>query len=692
MNTALPSTVMRYTLADIASAIGTQKPAVAKRAAKERWICEEVAVRGGRQKLFALTDLPKEVQKALTVKAINAILPKISTEIAAPIMAKVPEAMLTSHQRLERDARVGVIAAIDRMMHEGRCSKESAMTTLLVSARTGKLDEHTTNMLRHARDPRGRSGDGFPSIRTLKRWLSAKDLVPHRPAKDMTPPDWAADFMSAYQQPQKPSVDQAYQAFRSQWPDVSIHQCRRFLAKVGNVSRERGRMGPRELKNIKPFIRRDFSTLEPNDIWTADGHKFDAEVQHPSTGKTFRPEITSIIDIATRKCVGWSIGLAESGFVVLDAIRYGAEQEGIPAIFYVDNGSGYKNQLMSKEGTGLMGRMGTTITHALPYNSQAKGVVERSHQSIWIRAAKMLTSYIGADMDREASLAHFKLTRKAIATGGALPLMPWHLFVDFCKAAVDDYNNRPHRTLKGISPNMKWRDFEAKGFEAMRMPGDQLETLFRPQIARTVIRGEISLFSNTYFSKALEEFHGETVFVAYDIHDATRVWMHNEDGQLICTAEVNGNRRDYFPQSFNEQAKDKRLDAQLKRNDVHRKRMIEERTGAPAIAAPASSELIIGGRVIEIGKIPRAEKMPEIERPELEIVTTKAAPEVAPEAPATPAKPRSERSAQDNYAEWLEVGRRLATREPVGEADAYWHQSYQRTAQFRAMQKKTATV
>ncbi|NPY05981.1 DDE-type integrase/transposase/recombinase, partial [Pseudomonas aeruginosa] len=89
-------------------------------------------------------------------------------------------------------------------------------------------------------------------------------------------------------------------------------------------------------------------------------------------------------------------------------------KSGVPAIFYVDNGSGYVNHMMRDEAVGLMGRLGIDMKNSLPYNSQARGVIERVHQSLWIRAAKELPGYIGADMDRQAKLATFKLTRRAI--------------------------------------------------------------------------------------------------------------------------------------------------------------------------------------------------------------------------------------------------------------------------------------
>lgn len=87
---------------------------------------------------------------------------------------------------------------------------------------------------------------------------------------------------------------------------------RRWLDKVGNVERERGRRGARDLKNILPHKRREFMHLKPAAIYTADGHTFDAEVLNPLSGLPFRPEITTVLDVGTRRCMGWSVGLKQS--------------------------------------------------------------------------------------------------------------------------------------------------------------------------------------------------------------------------------------------------------------------------------------------------------------------------------------------------------------------------------------------
>ncbi|MFD2012983.1 DDE-type integrase/transposase/recombinase [Acinetobacter vivianii] len=138
----------------------------------------------------------------------------------------------------------------------------------------------------------------------------------------------------------------------------------------------------------------------------------------PYSWQAFRPEITSIIDVATRRIVGWSIDLSENKWAVLDAIRMSATECGIPAIFYVDNGSGYKNELLKGRANGILSRLNVTVTHALPYNSQAKGIIERSHRTLWVKAAKNLPTYMGKDMDAEAGTKSHKLTRSEIIKFG----------------------------------------------------------------------------------------------------------------------------------------------------------------------------------------------------------------------------------------------------------------------------------
>jgi putative transposase len=411
-------------------------------------------------------------------------------------------------------------------------------------------------------------------------------------------PPWGAAFLAAYRRPQKPTVAEALRdlarpgALAEGVAPPSYDQARRWLTKLGEVERRRGRLGPRNLKAVKPFTRRDTTGLRPGDVYTADGHTFDAEVAHPFTGKPFRPEITLVLDVATRMAVGWSCTLAESALAVLDALRHAATRHGIPALFYVDRGPGYINALLNAPGAGLLPRLGTQITHALPYNSQARGLVERAHRTILVGAAKRLPTYMGAAMDSEAKQIAFKRTR---ADGRGL--IPW---ADFCRlidASCAAYNERPHRGLERVTdaagkrrhptPREAWDGHLTQGWAPV-LPEDP-DSLFRPRVARTVRRGEVSLFGNTYFAHDLAEWHGTEVFVAYDVWDGERVWVHDTGGALICTAQADANRVAYFPQSQIEHAQRTRAQGRLRRIDSKR-REIEAEAGYRATPAPPSPD------------------------------------------------------------------------------------------------------
>ncbi|CAB3764222.1 Mu transposase C-terminal domain-containing protein [Paraburkholderia humisilvae] len=677
------------------SGIPASKGKIIARAEREGWVFVEETGRGGTRRKYML---PPNLQGALATRVARDALP-VATESAKPLRSPLP---LNDRQKVAQAARKGVLVALDRLMQVSGISREAAMITLLTQAKLGQLDAQLEPMLRSARDERGRKGDGFPSVRTLKRWLAQEksgDLAPKIVQADYDVPAWAKVFLAFYQLPQKPSVELAYREFEKAyrmrahaWPFPTIHQVRRFLGKLGKVSREVGRMGPRELKNIRPFIRRTFDQLQPNDVWSADGHTFDAEVQHPMHGRPFRPEITTIIDIATRMAVGFSVGLAESSLAVLEAISHAAMNRGAPAIFYVDNGSGYDNQLLKREGTGLKGLLGFEVTHSLPYNSQAKGVIERSHQTIWIQGAKLLPSFIGASMDREAKLAQFKVTRKAIKHGGALPLMSWDSFVQFCTERVDEYNNKPHRSLPQIadpvtgkrrhmSPLEAYESHRATGWEPLQLTDTEAQNVFRPRVERTVSRGEIALFNNRYFSGLLEEFHGEQVHVAFDIHDAQRVWVHHMDGRFICTAEFGANERHYMPMSFVEQAREKRADARLKRLDVHREEIEAERRGAPALSVETPDVLTIPG----FGQIARAALDARVVDVQAVDVTPEPQPAIAAPTATVIEMPQTE---DQRYARWQSIDQ-LIFNGGTPDAEALkFHELYAGSKEFAARKRR----
>lgn len=594
--------------------IPTTKTAVLAKAKREQWPHVEVKGVGGTRweyqppagVMLAIKDKVATDLFKSTAPVVVAAQPAAASQVA---VAAAPSA-LKDWQKRTAEARAALLAEVDRVA--GLVGREKAIMKLVIMAQDGSLPTHLASLVPVANAKSGNSGKRTLSRRTLHRWLadaSKETTVDGRrqvnalAPKDsstaaMVVPEWAEALLAAYQQPQKPSLAFAVEKIAPMFNigQAALYQrARRFLEKMGNVELQKGRMGSRDIKNIKPFIRRDSSMLWPADVYTADGHCFDAEVAHPAHGKPFRPEITGVVDVSTRKYVGWSVDLAESGLAVLDALRYACEVGGIPALFYVDNGSGYHNALMSAPGVGLESRLGFTKTHSIAYNSQARGVMERSHQTLWVRAAKELATYIGATMDRQAGQKVHKLTRKDVANvGRSKYLMSFQDFLEFCKQKVEAYNNRPHRSLpkvfdealgkkRHMTPNEAWDQGVKDGAQLVRVEQDEARDLFRPQREAKVVRGEVRLFGNVYFSHALTEFHGDIVRVGYDVHNGESVWIYNQQGRFICSAGFEANKRAYFAESAVDAAARKRFDGRISRLDKKREEIQAERDGAPLV-------------------------------------------------------------------------------------------------------------
>ena len=546
---------------------------------------------------YPLTCLPTETQAHLIklevsrpagVTAISPAAPcATATNAVAPFY---PVALPVSHelkdwQRKTAEARSAIINEIKRLSKAA--GMEKAIQAVIALAVNGELPEQLQRLVSVANAKAGSAGKRHLSRTSIYRWMKEAEqgfaaLAPKN-HKSIRVPAWAAPLLALYQQPQKPTLKKCLDdlVLPEGMSAPSYWAAQRFLDKMSKLDLARGRMLPRELKNVRAFVRRDTSHMWPGDCYTSDGHKFDAEIAHPRHGRPFRPEITSVLDIATRRCVGWSVDLAESTWAVLDAMRHAVERCGINALHYVDNGSGQKNALMSDEVVGFMARLGITITHSLPYNSQARGLEERSHQSIWVRGAKDLPTYMGESMDREARQAAFRITRKDInAVGTSRLMMQFSDFLKWCDRQVEDYNNRPHRALPKIadpvsgkmrhqSPNEAWASAIVEGWEPVMLKEGEAADLFRPYKIGKTTRAEVRLFGNIYFNRMLEHYHGEQVRIGYDIHDGSRVWVRDMEGRLICEAEFEANKQAYFPQSQIDVASRKRAEGRIKRAEAH---------------------------------------------------------------------------------------------------------------------------
>ena len=533
---------------------------------------------------------------------------------------------LTARQRSVMEARAAILLEIDRRALAAGVGATTALATLVSDSEAGRLPTDLAEAARRANDRS--DGSGVLTRRTLFRWRTAKAeggvlaLAPQLTRAPEPLPAWFRSFLTFYAAPQKRTVAHALDLWRRAAPGEArptYAQVRAALAKLTPLERARGRLGPQALKALQAYRSRDTSELLPTSVYVADGKTFDAEIAHPIHGHAFRPEITTIMDARTRRITGWSAALDESAHAVLDAIRSACTGAGIPALFYTDRGPGYVNAAMDAPLTGFLARLDITPMRALPYNSQAKGLVERVNQ-MWSTLAREVPTYISRDMDREAKTAVHKRTRRDLALVGASALLPaWADFLAAAEDAIARYNERPHTGLPRIrgpetgkprhaSPDEMWAGACAVGFEPLTVSAEEADDLFRPWEVRKARRCIVEWLGNEYFAVELEPFHGREVIVGYDLKDAGRVWVREIDivdgerqpGRLIAVAAWGGHRTRYVPVSAEQAAMERRNRGRLKRLekklDVVRQELrpaalLDGRADvpAPAIAAPAAA-------------------------------------------------------------------------------------------------------
>lgn len=536
---------------------------------------------------YHISLLPDALQAALQAEQNRALVLVAQQNAKSVELTKrqaLTTANLTARQRDVMNARSAILSAIDMHQISNGMSQRQAIQAFLADPAAVDI---SVVMLTAANDRA--NGKATVSRATLYDWFKLRDTVgvgalaplPTKEKQDV--PSWFWQFLRFYAQPQKPCLTDALEQFTKALPahilPPNYDQVRRLMARLGNVERHRGREGSLTLKSRMAYTLRSTDDLLPGCVYTADGKTFDAEIAHPIHGQPFRPEITSIVDVATRRCVGFSFGLAENTIGVVDALRYACEQNGIPAIFYVDRGPGFKNDVLDNQLTGVTERLGVTKLHSLPQNSQARGIIERFNGSVWNPLAKEFETYIGEEMDRQARQRSFKATRKDIKVFGASSRLPtWEEFMAACANAIAAYNAKPHSSLPGkMSPDQYWEYHVSTGFEIVPVLEHEKNDLFRPYVRRKVARAMVEWLTNSYFHMALEEFHGDYVLVGYDIHDAKKVWVREIDttsgeermGRLICVAVFAGNEERYIPLTMERAAMEKRANARARRLKDH---------------------------------------------------------------------------------------------------------------------------
>jgi len=552
---------------------------IKKRANKGGWQSRARKSGKGGGLEYNINSLPTVAKDDLFSRAIN-VTTTTKTPANKVLITDIikPQNGLTNWQKDVMHARLSILNWVDQNANSHGLDR--VIKTLVKASHANRLPLELSPLVAIANAKSGnQSGSPKTSLSraTIYRWIKIKreqnnnGLAPAIPCeKDFSVPVWATPLLELYRSPSKPNLTAVladlpkHIELANGYP--SYDQAKRFLDKISEVDKNKGRMGPQSLKALKAYTTRTTDNLWPGAVYTADGHTFKASVEHPIHGQPFRPEITTVLDVYTRYAVGWSIGLAENSIGVLEALSHAmikkddGRKSAVPAIWYTDNGRGFRNDMLEGPGVGFYDRWGITLKNALPYNSQARGLIER-FQQVWVKSARQLITYKGRDMDKEAIRSIQRITNKAIVAGNKAPFeLPWQSFKEFIQDTIDNYNNTPHsglpklrdsETLKTrhMTPFEAWTLWESEGGQNIQIDVADAADLFRPYERRKVSRCQVRVLSQVYFSHDLDPYHGQDVQVGYDIHNGDKVWVKDFEGRLLAIAEIDGNSKPYFDDS-----------------------------------------------------------------------------------------------------------------------------------------------
>lgn len=677
-----------YTVKSIATALGVTARAVQLRAESESWPVSGTKKGRGGGKLFALASLPEDVRQSIEAYETKQALENAPVPYTLPASNR-DEIPLKDWQREARDARLIVLETV-KALADAVGGIMRAEKQFQEKSELGDLPEEMLDTIARANAKNGgRRSVKAVTLRLWRRTLKNKGkdgLAPQSRRKTVVQPSWLPHFVKLYCTSAQRSIKSCYDELVEAGVKVPHRRnVERYLkAELGEIGLSKGRIGPREYKKLQAYTKRKFDDLLPGDVYSADGHLADFVVLHPEHGQPVRPEIISVVDIATRRCVGWSVELFESTILVADAVRCSVEWAGIPAIFYVDNGCGFKNKVLSgmkenlEKGPGLamLLRLGTKVSYSIPYNSQARGVIEVFNKNCWIRAARTLNhAYCGMDKSKELRDRHDKQIEKDLVEKGTTDkAMSWKQFLVWGQQQINEYNERPHSSLpkitdpqtgkrRHLSPNERWLELEPTA-DIIQPTEAELKDIFMPYVIRRVRRCLVKLFNQEYYSPALDFFHGQDVQVGFDIHDGTQVRIRDIEGKFVCIAAFDGHAVDYFPKSYVEMARENRTAQQLKRARAKESKILEQ--AKPALEAQPAPIVI---------DLPTQQKHEEFVR------TIEAEREQEALSASQPAPPSEKRQ---RVVRALSIERSLDAGEYVNDVDAAWFGRYCNGAEYSA--------
>jgi hypothetical protein len=343
-------------------------------------------------------------------------------------------------------------------------------------------------------------------------------------------------------------------AVENGWEVRSYKACQRYVAELPKAMVLKLRFGDEAFTNeAEPYIERDYSTLESNQIWCADHHVFDVliKIVNTRTGvmEHTRPWLTAWQDLRSRKIVGWRVFAHDpNSDEILFAFKDAVREHGLPHAVYFDNGKDYdcfalqgrtkKDRwrerkvrfAFDQQRSGVFPGLSIDVMHAWPFHGQSKPI-ER-----WFGTIEQYTpvwpTYFGRNPQERPEDFQLNLER------GKAPTL--EEFSEWFDGIVQQYNAKPHSGdgMDGQSPDAV---FAANSISKRTTTDEVLDQwcLRQPPGSVKVTQNGVIYQGVRYGQHDLLAHLGEQVTLRIDDKDLSHVQVWTLDGKIIARVAAN---------------------------------------------------------------------------------------------------------------------------------------------------------
>ena len=249
-----------------------------------------------------------------------------------------------------------------------------------------------------------------------------------------------------------------------------------------------------ELKQTPNRDMRRYERPHINEVWCGDSSVGPRLTD--DSGKKHRVYVIALIDDASRFITGIDVFFNDTFVNLLSVMKSAIAKYGRPKIFNFDNGKSYRKKQMEL----LAARIGTTLSYCQPYTPTGKAKIERWFRTMkdqWMAALDM-RDFHSLDQLRASLLAY-----------------------------VQRYNQSPHSSLRGISPQER---FFSEPEQIRRLPPERIGTDFLLEIERRVSADSVVVIGQVEYEVDCR-FARQRIRLRYS-PDMKEIFIAEPDGSL----------------------------------------------------------------------------------------------------------------------------------------------------------------